>query len=128
MKILSFVRLLIFRICLHVLQYVLVYNYRAIQYFVYFSKTMETETPRSVSHSSTVQLVFFSHSEFEETFKLNTPANNEPDGEGVKPEPTPRKKTVQKDGLLDTNRSQNVAIARRKITCSSEELKDVITQ
>ena len=89
---------------------------------------METETPRSVSHSSTVQSVFFSHSEFEETFKLNTPANNEPDGGGVKPEPTPRKKTVQKEGLLDTNRSQNVAIARRKITCSSEELKDVITQ
>ncbi|XP_064401214.1 formin-like protein 1 isoform X1 [Halichondria panicea] len=73
-----------------------------------------------------IKLIDFT--EFEETFKLNTPANNEPDGEGVKPEPTPRKKTVQKEGLLDTNRSQNVAIARRKITCSSEELKDVITQ
>ncbi|XP_064401235.1 formin-like protein 2 isoform X4 [Halichondria panicea] len=73
-----------------------------------------------------IKLIDFT--EFEETFKLNTPANNEPDGEGVKPKPTPRKKTVQKEGLLDTNRSQNVAIARRKITCSSEELKDVITQ
>ena len=57
---------------------------------------------------------------------MNTQGVNEPD-KGAKPEPTPRKKP-QKAGLLDSNRSQNVAIARKKITLTSEELSDVIAK
>ena len=71
-------------------------------------------------------LVYLHLSDFEEMFKLSTQPTNQPD-KGVKPEATPRKKP-QKTGLLDSNRSQNVAIARKKITFTSEELGDVIAK
>ena len=42
-----------------------------------------------------------------------------------KPEPVPRK--PQKESLLEQNRSQNVAIARKKLTFSSDEIRHAIT-
>ena len=44
-----------------------------------------------------------------------------------KPLPVPRKKP-QKETLVDPNRSQNVAIAKRKLTMSSDEIKEAITR
>lgn len=44
----------------------------------------------------------------------------------VKPEPAPRKKP-QKESLLDTTRSQNVAIAKRKLNMSTDEIGQAIS-
>ncbi len=43
-----------------------------------------------------------------------------------KTEPLPRKKP-QRESLLDPNRSQNVAIAKRKLSLSSDEIKEAIS-
>ena len=64
--------------------------------------------------------------DFEETFKLKAQGTSGTD-KPSKPEPSVRRKPP-KESLLDPNRSQNVAIARKKITCTSEELADIITK
>lgn len=43
-----------------------------------------------------------------------------------KPEPAPRKKP-QRESLLDANRSQNVAIAKKKLSMSSDEIREAIS-
>lgn len=43
-----------------------------------------------------------------------------------KPEPVSRKKP-QRESLLDANRSQNVAIAKKKLSMSSDEIKEAIS-
>ncbi len=43
-----------------------------------------------------------------------------------KPEP-PQQKKPQKESLLEPNRSQNVAIAKRKLTLSVDDLKQAVT-
>lgn len=50
---------------------------------------------------------------------------NQNEAASKKPEPVPRKKP-QKESLLDTTRSQNVAIARKKLNMSSEEISQAI--
>lgn len=44
-----------------------------------------------------------------------------------KPEPVTRKKP-QKECLMDPNRSQNVAIAKKKLAMSSDDIRQAITR
>lgn len=43
-----------------------------------------------------------------------------------KPQATPRKKPT-KESLLDPNRSQNIAIAKKKVTLTNQQLTEAIT-
>ena len=62
--------------------------------------------------------------EFEEAFK--TKGQSEPALPNT-PRSDPSIRKAARQSLLDPNRSQNVAIARRKVTCSSSVLKQSIT-
>lgn len=53
--------------------------------------------------------------------------DNQPETAKKKPEPAPRKKP-QRESLLEPNRSQNVAIAKRKLNMPSDEIKMAISQ
>ena len=63
-------------------------------------------------------------SEFEEAFKNKR--QNEPALPGT-PKSDHSIRKMAKESLLDPTRSQNIAIARRKVTCSTSSLKQYIT-
>ena len=63
--------------------------------------------------------------DFEEVFKLKSQADIRRSTQGSKSEPMTKKSVTE--SLLDPTRSQNVAIAKKKVTISTEELKQAIT-
>ena len=64
--------------------------------------------------------------EFEELFKTKGQSSTDTLAVTEKSERPARKPA--KESLLDTNRSQNISIARKKVTCSSKLLKGAITR
>lgn len=63
--------------------------------------------------------------EFEEVFKLKTQTEAKQLTQGPRSEPTIKRPATE--SLLEPNRSQNVAIAKKRVTCSTDELKQSIT-
>ena len=63
--------------------------------------------------------------EFEEVFKLKSQTETKQLTQGPKSEPSIRRPPTE--SLLEPNRSQNVAIAKRRIPCSTNEVKQAIT-
>ena len=62
--------------------------------------------------------------DFEEVFKLKTQTETKQLTQGPKSEPTVKRAPTE--SLLEPTRSQNVAIAKKRVTCSTEELKQAI--
>ena len=91
--------------------------------FTEFEETFKTKAQAGtveVLHS--MQLTFVCYRNyFTSVFMLG----NQQEKESKKPEPAPRKKT-QRESLLDPNRSQNVAIAKKKLSMPSEEIREAI--
>ena len=63
--------------------------------------------------------------DFEEVFKLKTQTETKQLTQGPRSEPTIKRPATE--SLLEPNRSQNVAIAKKRVPCSTEELKQSIT-
>ena len=64
-------------------------------------------------------------SEFEDTFKMKTQAPDVPE-KSVRSDPAVKK--AASNTVLEPNRARNVAIARKKIACSQDSIRQAITQ
>ena len=62
--------------------------------------------------------------DFEEVFKLKTQTETKQLTQGSKSEPTVKRAPTE--SLLEPTRSQNVAIAKKRVTYPTEELKQAI--
>ena len=63
--------------------------------------------------------------DFEEVFKLKSQAEPKQLTQGSRSEPSMKRPAME--SLLEPNRSQNVAIAKKRVPCSTDELKQAIT-